>query len=211
MRPVRATTETTTMTRRGLAARLAATAAATLAGGQAVASPASGGVAGDPVLRDAALRGLALAGQRGDPVAAAAAQALIATLAATDPEGALLARLYARLDIRPAAYWAEGRPMRGDERAPAAPDLAALHDAIAACRPVGFSYTDLEGHTTRREVLPLALVHPPQGVKLLGFCRERGDYRQFFVRAVADLSMQEGDFTADRLSLLQGLAEKEGA
>src|SRR3989338_5070075 len=39
----------------------------------------------DPDLRDAALRGLALAGYRGDPVTAAAANAALARLAATHP------------------------------------------------------------------------------------------------------------------------------
>src|SRR3989338_10449189 len=44
----------------------------------------------DPDLRDAALRGLALAGYRGDPVTAAAANAALDRLAETDPEGGFL-------------------------------------------------------------------------------------------------------------------------
>lgn len=53
-------------------------------------------------LRDAALRGLALAGYRGDPVTAAAANAALNRLAETDPEAALLGRIYQMLDVRPA-------------------------------------------------------------------------------------------------------------
>ncbi|MDO5648352.1 WYL domain-containing protein [Paracoccus sp. (in: a-proteobacteria)] len=187
-----------TMTRRGLAARLTA-AAATVGLG---AGPAQ--AAADPVLRDAALRGLALAGMRGDPVAQAAADRTLAQMAQTDPEGALLARLYRRLDAPPTTY---------HEPAPAAARdaLALLHDLIAACRPVRFHYTDLQDQDSERVVLPLALVHPPQGVKLLAWCQERGDYRQFFVRAMDALTPQMGDFRAERMTLLQGLAEKERA
>ncbi len=58
-------------------------------------------------------------------------------------------------------------------------------------------------------MLPLALVHPPQGVKLLAWCEERGDFRQFFVRAMQGLTLREGDFSGDRVPLLRGLLDKE--
>jgi len=58
-------------------------------------------------------------------------------------------------------------------------------------------------------VLPLALVHPPQGVKLLAWCEERRGFRQFFVRAMERLTLREGDFSRDRLALLRGLLDKE--
>ncbi|MGL5011615.1 MAG: WYL domain-containing protein [Paracoccaceae bacterium] len=159
----------------------------------------------DPKLRDAALRGLALASHRGDPVAAATAEATLARLAETDPEAALLGRIYQLLDVRPAAYWQEDLPEA------AAADLAALHGAIRVSRPVAFSYTDLSGQETTRTVLPLALVHPPQGVKLVAWCAERKDFRQFFVRAMKGLTPREGDFSGDRLALLQGLLDKEAS
>lgn len=74
---------------------------------------------------------------------------------------------------------------------------------------MAFGYTDLSGNETARTVLPLALVHPPQGVKLLAWCEERGDFRQFFVRAMSDLTPRAGNFSEDRLALLEGLLEKE--
>uniref|UniRef100_UPI0018EF0B0F WYL domain-containing protein n=1 Tax=Paracoccus binzhouensis TaxID=2796149 RepID=UPI0018EF0B0F len=159
----------------------------------------------DPELRDAALRGLALAEHRGDPVQAAAARRAIARLQQSDPEAALLVRLYRKLDVRPAAFY------RADMPEAPADDLALLHAAMRDCRPVAFGYTDLAGNETRRSVLPLALVHPAQGVKLLAWCGLAQDYRQFFVRAMSDLSAGPGDFSARRLALLHGLAEKEGA
>ena len=204
MRPGRAPHATPALTRRGLASRIAGAAAAVgLGAGPGVrAAPAL-----DPDLRDAALRGLALAGYRGDPVTAAAARAAMARLAASDPEGALLARLYQMLDVRPAGYFhagmADGLPGAGAE------DLAVLHEAITACHPVAFAYTDMEGEPSERMVLPLALVHPPQGVKLLAWCLARAGFRQFFVRAMRDLAPQPGDFRTERLALLEGLVEKE--
>lgn len=204
MRPGRPTP--LTLTRRALGTRLAGLAAAIGFGQSAATSvtaqPAS---AMDPELRDAALRGLALASHRGDPVAAKAAEGTLSRLAETDPEAALLGRIYQLLDVRPAAYW------HGELPEAATANLSALHGAIRVTQPVAFGYTDLAGQETTRTVLPLALVHPPQGVKLLAWCEERRDFRQFFVRAMQGLTLREGDFSRNRLALLQGLLEKEAA
>lgn len=149
------------------------------------------------------MRGLALAGHRGEPVTAAAAKAALKRLAEADPEAALLGRIYQLLDVRRAAYWPQDVP----EAATA--DFATLHAVISATQPVAFSYTDQSGNQTTHTVLPLSLVHPPQGVKLLAWGQERSDFRQFFVRAMRGFAPQPGDFGADRLALLEGLLEKE--
>ena len=159
----------------------------------------------DPALRDAALRGLALAGYRGDPVTAKRADEAITRLAETDPEGALLARLYRAADVRPAGTYWVAHPAAAEQA------LSVLHAAIAAAQPVAFVYTDQSDQRSERVVLPLALVHPPQGVKLMAWCELRQGYRQFFVREMTALSPRAGDFAAQRLSLLQGLVEKERA
>lgn len=201
MRPGRVSP--TTITRRALGTRIAGAAAAFGFGTGAASSVAASPVPMmDPDLRDAALRGLALAGHRGDPVTAAAANAVLARLAETDPEAGLLGRIYQMLDVRPAAYWPDNVPAAG------AVDLAVLHAAIRACQPVAFGYTDLDGNQTTRTVLPLALVHPPQGVKLLAWCAERQDFRQFFVRAMENPTPRSGDFGGDRMALLEGLLAK---
>lgn len=203
MLPGRTSSPTLTLTRRALGTRLAGAAAA-LGLGQGAATTVSAAPMPvlDPDLRDAALRGLALAGYRGDPVTAAAANAALARLSETDPEAGLLGRIYQMLDVRPATYWPEDAPSAAEA------DLAILHSAIRACQPVAFSYTDLDGNKTTRTVQPLVLVHPPQGVKLLAWCAERGDYRQFFVRAIHDIAPKHGDFSGDRMALLEGLLEK---
>ncbi len=207
MRPGRTPPATEALTRRALATRFAGAAAAAGIGHAASAGGAATQPMGlDPDLRDAALRGLALAGYRGDPVTAAAAKAALARLATTDPEAALLGRVYQLLDVRPAAnHWS------GDAPKADAADLAVVHAAIRACQPLSFGYTDLAENKTTRTVLPLALVHPPQGVKLLAWCTERADFRQFFIRALQKPMPLPGDFSADRLALLQGLLAKETA
>lgn len=196
--------ETVNLSRRALAG--AAGLMLPVAAGPALAAAAATGMApSDPVLRDAALRGLALSDQRGDPVGAAAARAAIERLAETDPEAALLVRLYRALDERPSAFY------RADAAPAAEADLALLHVAIDNRQPVGFGYTDLSERDSARTVLPLALVHPPQGVKLLAWCLAAKGYRQFFVRSMCDIAPEPGDFTAERLALLRGLVEKEEA
>ena len=135
-------------------------------------------------------------------VTAAAANAALARLAETDPEAGLLGRIYQMLDVRPAAYWPDNVPAAG------AVELAILHAAIRANQPVAFGYTDLDGNQTTRTVLPLALVHPPQGVKLLAWCAERQDFRQFFVRSMEAPTAQAGDFSENRMALLEGLLAK---
>jgi predicted DNA-binding transcriptional regulator YafY len=205
MRPGRTPDAPLSLTRRGLAKGLALGVTLMAGPARANASVSAPIPALDPALRDAALRGLALAGYRGDAVSAQAAEAAIARLAETDPEGALLARLYRALDVRPALVYRVDLP-------PAAPEvLAVLHAAIAASQPVAFGYTDLSDQTSARSVLPLALVHPPQGVKLLAWCQAAEGYRQFFVRAMQDVQPRAGDFSAERMALLQGLVEKERA
>ena len=201
MRPRRAPPAPLMLTRRALANSLVAGAAVV---GLPV-RPAQAVPAMDPALRDAALRGLALAGHRGDAISAAAAEAAMARLSETDPEGALLARLYRALDVRPSQYYRADMP----EAAPA--QLEVLHGAMTASLPVFFGYTDLSDQQSEREVLPLALVHPPQGVKLLAWCEAAQGYRQFFVRAMRDLVLRPGGFAERRMALLQGLVEKEGA
>jgi hypothetical protein len=189
-----------TLTRRALGSRLAGFAAAIGFGQTAATSVAAQPASAlDPELRDAALRGLALASHRGDPVAAAAAEATLARLAETDPEAALLGRIYQLLDVRPAAYW------QGDLPEAATSDLAALHVAIRASRPVAFDYTDLSGQETTRSVLPLTLVHHTPRCEIA--CLVRG--AQGFSPVMQGLTLRAGDLREDRMALLHGLLDKE--
>lgn len=179
----------------------------------ALAILGGGGAAGaaehrDPLdaadMHDAALRGLARSGDCGDPVLAEKVDAVLARLRISDPEGAALVQIYRLYDVASAVSY-HGTANHD----PAATQvLALLHDAIRQCRAVSFRYTDLEGAETARTVLPLVLVHPPQGIKLLAWCEKRQDSRQFFVRAIAGLTPQPERFPDRRLALLRHLEER---
>lgn len=158
---------------------------------------------GDADMRDAALRGLARASDVGDPVLAAKAEAALARLESSDPEGALLVRVYRAYDVEAAIY----RYGKLQDASASAPELTTLHSAVQECRAVSFRYTDLAGEVTMRTVLPLAIVHPPQGIKLLAWCEKRGDIRQFFVRALSELTIEAATFRDRRMPLLWQLAD----
>lgn len=158
-------------------------------------------------LRDAALRGLAGAVERGDPVLTAKAQAVLVKLESEDPEGAALVRLYRRFD-RASAFEAYHDD---DDDGVSIVSLAPLHGAVHEARAISFRYADLTGATTKRTVLPLALVHPPQGIKLLAWCALRQDCRQFFIRSLWDLTVHDRHFGDRRLALLRMFAEQADA
>ncbi|HBS50218.1 MAG TPA: hypothetical protein DEA05_09090 [Rhodobacteraceae bacterium] len=80
---------------------------------------------------------------------------------------------------------------------------------MAEAQPVAFHYTDLQGQSSQRSVLPLALVHPPHGIQLLAWCEMRGDYRKFFVDMVEQAEPLDRSFAERRLALLRGLVERE--
>lgn len=189
------------LTRRAFASALSGSVAAGVSG-VAVGSVGTPGSSTDANLRDAALRGLALADGRQDPVRAKAAAEVLEKLDRDDPEAGLLVRIYQRFDVPPASYWL------GDAYSPDPTHLERLHSAVRESRRVQITYTDLQGAETTRAVLPLALVHPVQGVKLLAWCEARQDFRQFFVRSMADVSAQSGEFVIRRLELLRGLLDK---
>ena len=189
------------ITRRAFASALSGAAAVGVSG-VAVASVGTQGSSTDADLRDAALRGLALADARQDPVRAKAAAEVLEKLDCHDPEAGLLVRIYRRFDVPPASYWLR------DAYQPDLLNLERIHNAVRESRRVRFSYTDLQGEESTRSVLPLALVHPAQGVKLLAWCDERQDFRQFFVRSMTNVSAQSGEFAYRRLDLLRGLLDK---
>ncbi|TKD51212.1 helix-turn-helix transcriptional regulator [Sphingomonas baiyangensis] len=194
------------VSRRGFAAGLTGTLTALLPRNASVAAEGDGAtLRDDRFLRDATLRGLARAGERGDPVLAEQAEAAIETLARTDPEAALLVRIYRRFE-QDSPVFQPRHPASGPEFATA---LSVLHDAIADCREIGFAYTALDGVTSTRRVLPLVLVQPRQGIKLIAWCELRSDFRQFFVRSIANLRVEPVRFVGNRLGLLARLAEQE--
>lgn len=172
---------------------------ALLGSGNAAATARNDNV--DAQMRDAALRGLARAGDSGDPVLAARADATLASLERNDVEAALLIRIYRRFDVASTGYWHGTAPLNEAQDT----KFALLHAALDACSKVRIRYHDLEGSVTERSILPLALVHPPQGVKLVAWCEMRRDFRQFFVRQIDEILVGQGNFRSERLRLLAQL------
>jgi len=194
------------LSRRAFATGLTGSLAALGVGGTAPARSGSANL-DNAILRDAALRGLARAGDVGDPILAAKAHAVLVELENTAPEDAALVRIYRLYDVASAGYHHSGSYRNADEDEALASNLAALHAAVHDRRAVSFHYIDLAGEMTVRSVLPLAIVHPPQGVKLLAWCGMRQDYRQFFIRKLSNLTLRGQGFADRRLTLLQAFAE----
>lgn len=202
MRPGRA--QPLSISRRALGTRLAGVAAAIGFGNGAAASGMAAPVpALDPELRDAALRGLALAGYRGDPVTAAAARAVLARLAETDPEAALLGRLYQKLDVRPAAYWPEAAP---EAAAADLPRCTRRHPRLPAGR------VRLYRHGRERDLAhgAAAGAGPPAARgEAAGLVRGTRGFPPVLRPRRWRLAARPGDFSDRRMTLLQGLVEKE--
>jgi hypothetical protein len=126
----------------------------------------------------------------------------LARLAERDPERGLFVRIYQMLDVRPAAYWPEEVPEA------AAADLAFLHAAIRSCQPVIFGHTGLSGERDHAHRLAAGTGAPPHGVNPLACCAERGDFRQFFERAMQGSTPRPGNFSDDWMALLEGFWTK---
>jgi predicted DNA-binding transcriptional regulator YafY len=184
----------------GLSRRdLAAAAAAAMLPGAARAEGGAGALAAlDRAHLAGIVRGLAGLTQSGDPALVRQADRLLAEIALLLPEAPVLHELHLLFP-----------PGRGGPRRPLRIDLAALHGACHAARPVSFDYVDLQGAATSRRVLPLELVHPGHGILLLAWCELRGAERKFFVHAMDNLRLHPGDFGTRRLALLQGALAAE--
>lgn len=147
----------------------------------------------------AMVRGLAALDGAADGSLSRDGAALLARLTEAMPEAPLLLDLHR---LYPDA--GEGEAWRRE----AAVDLDLLHRACHEARPVRFTYTDLRGAVTTRNVLPVELVHPAHGILLLGWCELREAPRKFFVHAMEDLRLGEGDFTARRPSLIRAILDE---
>ncbi|MBV2359500.1 WYL domain-containing protein [Thalassococcus sp. CAU 1522] len=151
-------------------------------------------VALDPVERERLVAGLADMLLRRDPVLSKQAGDMLTELSATMPEAHDLVRLHHHHD---------GRIGRRSMMRPALRvDLAALHRACAESHAIGFSYKDLNGQETSRRVLPLAIVHPDHGIKLVAWCTLRDAPRTFFVHSMTDMQVDPERFPEKRADLI---------
>ncbi len=197
-RPARAGA-TGDVTRRDLAGLLAA-------GGVLAVTPAAASVPDDFAAlgwaeRDTLLRGLAGVESTADAGLSARAAVLVASIGTTMPEAPHLHALYRRYPGSPA--W------QGLQRPEVSADLALIERAVEGAQGLRIGYTDLHDRETEREIWPLALVYPVNGVFVLAWCRKREAYRKFFAHSIRWAVPAGTGFAAQRLELLQGLVAEE--
>lgn len=84
----------------------------------------------------------------------------------------------------------------------AAPDGAeatrAMRDAIARGRALRLAYRAASGEESERVVEPLCLFREPRGWRLLAWCRERRDYRQFLASRTIAAEVLDESFDRSR-------------
>jgi predicted DNA-binding transcriptional regulator YafY len=186
------------LTRRDLAGLVAA-------GGVLAVTPAAAAADDFAALgwkeRDTLLRGLAGVEATADAALSARAAALVAAIGAAMPEAPYLHALYRRYPASPA--W------QGLRRPEVSADLALIERAVEGARGLRIGYTDLQGRETEREIWPLALVYPVNGIFVLACCRKREAYRKFFAHSIRRAEPAGSGFAAQRLELLKGLVADE--
>lgn len=126
--------------------------------------------------RRARLRALAEQSSHPDPEAL---NRTLATLTREMPEAGALITLYVRHRNR--------FPDQPPHRPPLAVDLDALQQACDQAQPLRIRYVDMNKHETEREVLPLLVVYPQTGIKLVAWCLLRDAPRTFFAHSMRDV------------------------
>lgn len=150
----------------------------------------------------AMLRGLTDLDDKADATLSAHGQALLAQITEIMPEAPKVLELH---QLYPDSIWGDA------DRPEVRIDMTALHDACYNAQPVSFDYQDLRGNHTTRRVLPIELVHPDHGILLLAWCELRGAHRKFFVHAMDNLRIHDGDFKDRRMGLLDGAIAEQRA
>lgn len=141
---------------------------------------------------EALVLGLAEVRAAGDPALARAAELAGAKIIASLPER-----------VQRQALNAAQQVYRFDRRQPAPAHLAVLREAAWEERAVIFTYSDLTGSMTRREVWPLSVVWLDHSLLLLAWCCLRQDFRRFKLEAMTDVAMTAHSFRPRRVALLR--------
>ncbi|HBD89520.1 MAG TPA: transcriptional regulator [Gemmobacter sp.] len=141
---------------------------------------------------EALVLGLAEVRAAGDPALARAAELAGAKIISSLPER-----------VQRQALNAAQQVYRFAQRQPAPAHLALLREATWAEQAVIFTYADLGGSVTRREVWPLSVVWLDHSLLLLAWCCLRQDFRRFKLEAMADVALAPGSFRPRRVALLR--------
>jgi predicted DNA-binding transcriptional regulator YafY len=141
---------------------------------------------------EALMLGMAEVRQMGDPALAAAADAVLAKVAATLPSVGQQHLLHAVSQVH-----------RFEPRYPRLPDMRAIREACWREQALVIDYRDRDGAATRRTIWPLAIVYLGDMLVLLARCRLREDFRMFRVERIAAVEATGDSFRPRRAALLR--------
>lgn len=146
----------------------------------------------DRIEIEALMLGMAEVRQMGDPVLAAAAQAVVAKVAATLPSLGQQHLLHAVSQVH-----------RFDARYAPLPDMQRIRDACWKEQAIVIGYTDRNGAATLRTVWPLATVYLDRMLVVLAHCCLRGEFRMFRAERITSVAATEHSFRPRRAAMLR--------
>lgn len=135
--------------------------------------------------------------QMGDPALEAAGRSALARIVATLPERQTQQVLHAVLrSFRSAPV-----------TAPPPVNLALIRECCWDEVSLTMTYTDLQGASTDRDVLPLGISYSDHHLMLLGFCLLRQGYRTFHIAQMSNAMRGTRSFRPHRVALLRAYVE----
>lgn len=141
---------------------------------------------------EAIVLGMAQVKSMGDAKLAAAAQSVLAKIAAILPDDRVLHLQHA-----------VSRVYQPDATAHAAAGIDIIRDACWNEQALTIGYKDAGDITTARTIWPLALVYSGPTLTLLAHCCLRDDFRMFRVERIANATPADAHFRPQRAALLR--------
>lgn len=141
---------------------------------------------------EALVLGLAEVTPSGDPMLARAAQEAQAKIIATLPDR-----------VQRQAIHAVTRSYKYEPRKPAPPHLHLLREAAWDETAVTFTYLDVQGRVSQRQIWPLGTAFLDREVICLAFCCLRQDFRRFKVLQMSEVRRTQESFRPKRVPLLR--------
>lgn len=136
--------------------------------------------------------GLAEVKHMGDPALAAAADAVLAKVAATLPD-----------DREQYLFHAISHVYRPDPRYSGTCDMGVVRDACWREEALNIRYCDRRGRNSDRTILPLCVMHTDRTLTVLAWCSLRDGFRMFRADRIVGLAATGVSFRPRRATLLR--------
>lgn len=141
---------------------------------------------------EALVLGLAEAGLAGDPVLAQAARSAMAKITATLPER-----------VQRQAVHAVSQTYRYERRPPAPAHMSIVREACWDEEALDIAYADNDGRATERRIWPLSVVFLDRSLMVLAWCCLRQDFRRFHLNRMSAVTRTGEHFRPRRVPLLR--------